>query len=560
MTALSTPGMKLAMGDIVAYLDADGCFLRAVAVAGEEVLRGIGFVVRDRDWGTYLLQAAPEIERDAEAIIIRVRGAVRSADGTLDWSLVWTLRRNGIEASCDCTSGSGFMTARTGFVVLHSLSAARGRRVAITHEDGSVEDARFPSLISPHQPFMAISGMAYETAGGHRLRFSFAGEIFETEDQRNWTDASYKTYSRPLSKPFPYCIAADAAERQRVTLDLLHVAPASILPAASPVSLRHVVMPPLGLGVPPGAAAAGLGDALRRLAPGFTAVEIDLARDPRLDETRLLIASVPGPLRLDIRPAAEAAVLDALRILAPLLPGHVLTGVSLWGADERLIAAARALLPGLRIGGGTGAFFTELNRGKHWPEAADYLAWTATPTYHGSSDDTIGESVEALADILATAKAKWPGQRFQIGPNTLGARFNPNATTPEGLNRPSPADPRQGQPIAAAWLLGTLAGFADDVVETIAFCEPQGARGLIDAQGEMTPAGALFARLAALQGRRVAMLAWPHNPRLVGLGVAGGAGTDYCVANLHHAPVEVPLPEGETVPIGGFGTIWLNGR
>ena len=34
----------------------------------------------------------------------------------------------------------------------------------------------------------------------------FVGEVFEIEDQRNWTDASYKTYCRPLARPFPYRI------------------------------------------------------------------------------------------------------------------------------------------------------------------------------------------------------------------------------------------------------------------------------------------------------------------------------------------------------------------
>ena len=29
--------------------------------------------------------------------------------------------------------------------------------------------------------------------------------IFEMEDQRNWTDASYKTCVRPLALPWPYC-------------------------------------------------------------------------------------------------------------------------------------------------------------------------------------------------------------------------------------------------------------------------------------------------------------------------------------------------------------------
>ena len=444
MPALSAPGRRLALGNLVAYLDDDGSFLRAISVRGEEILRGIGFVVRDRHWGTYKLQSEPEIERRTAEIVVRAAGRVAGPDGMADWSLSWTLRPNGLSGSCDCTSAAGFATNRTGFVILHSLPATRGQRVAITHAEGPVEQSCFPDLVSPHQPFMDVAAMEHATAAGHRVRLRFAGEVFETEDQRNWTDASYKTYSRPLAKPFPYRITASAPERQQVDLDLLRVAPPPAQAADAPVVLRETVMPPLGVGVSPGAPAAGLGDVIGRLAPAFTAIEIDLARDPMLAQTSLLLASVPGAVRLDIRKAHPDVVLCALQTLAPLLGGRDVIGLSLWEADERLIEAARAIMPPAPIGSGTGAFFTELNRGTDWPAGADYLTWTSTPTYHGSTDDTLGESVEPLPDILRTAKATWPGRRFQIGPHTLGMRFNPNAAAPDAPGRRCPSGSTPG--------------------------------------------------------------------------------------------------------------------
>ena len=38
------------------------------------------------------------------------------------------------------------------------------------------------------------------------------GDAFEMEDQRNWADASFKTYVRPLPKPRPYVIAEGAVD------------------------------------------------------------------------------------------------------------------------------------------------------------------------------------------------------------------------------------------------------------------------------------------------------------------------------------------------------------
>ena len=67
--------------------------------------------------------------------------------------------------------------------------------------------SRFPADISPHQPAFDIAGLSW-SHDGLDIDVRFAGDVFEMEDQRNWTDASYKTYSRPLALPFPYALAA----------------------------------------------------------------------------------------------------------------------------------------------------------------------------------------------------------------------------------------------------------------------------------------------------------------------------------------------------------------
>jgi len=44
------------------------------------------------------------------------------------------------------------------------------------------------------------------------------GDSFEMEDQRNWTDASYKTYLRPLGLPFSYTSMRGEDIEQSVTI------------------------------------------------------------------------------------------------------------------------------------------------------------------------------------------------------------------------------------------------------------------------------------------------------------------------------------------------------
>ncbi len=64
-----------------------------------------------------------------------------------------------------------------------------------------------PDLIDPVQPMMAIRALTHEAAPGVTVACRMEGDTYEMEDQRNWTDASYKTYVLPLALPWPYTIA-----------------------------------------------------------------------------------------------------------------------------------------------------------------------------------------------------------------------------------------------------------------------------------------------------------------------------------------------------------------
>jgi hypothetical protein len=103
---------------------------------------------------------------------------------------------------------SDFKKNRIGLCVLHPIKEYAGRKVSITQPDGNIYDSVFPELISPHQPFLNVQQMNY-TSNGIDVQLHFKGDIFETEDQRNWTDSSYKTYSTPLDLPFPAEVKAE---------------------------------------------------------------------------------------------------------------------------------------------------------------------------------------------------------------------------------------------------------------------------------------------------------------------------------------------------------------
>src|SRR5699024_9826767 len=185
--------------------------LEQIRFDGATLLRGIRAVVRDHDWATATLHL-DEVADGEDSLDLavhtmglgaRLAGHVRVRARDADLSVDLDLRSDG-----DVT------TNRTGLVVLHPPELA-GSEVQVVHSGGEAEQTVFPAPISPHQPIRQIRALQW-ASGGVGVQGWFDGDVFEMEDQRNWSDASYKTYNRPLALPFPYELRAGERVQQSV--------------------------------------------------------------------------------------------------------------------------------------------------------------------------------------------------------------------------------------------------------------------------------------------------------------------------------------------------------
>src|SRR3712207_7192876 len=114
-----------------------GGALRYARYRSVEVLRGIDYLARDRNWGTY----APEITnvRLEEGDGFRVSYDGRCGDGAQE--LTYRAEITGgpdgsVRFRVVATPVTDFETNRTGFIVLHPLDGVAGRPVEVTHVDG----------------------------------------------------------------------------------------------------------------------------------------------------------------------------------------------------------------------------------------------------------------------------------------------------------------------------------------------------------------------------------------------------------------------------------------
>ena len=369
----------------------DGVDLRYLRIGGTELVRRIYAAVRDVDWDTVPgVVSGLEIEESDDGF--RVEFDVRHARREVDF--VWRGTITGevtgrVEYVFDGRAGSAFPFGRIGLCVHHPWRETAGARFTARTPAGEIDGA-FPDLIGPQSfdgkafspLFPSFDHLEVELSEGGRLVLDFEGDLWETEDHRNWTDANFKTYSTPISLGPPPPLEAGRTLRQRLVVQPVDVVAGSL----SSGRLRLAIGAPTETVVP----SVGLGQDRDRHVP-----------DPR--EREILAALSPSHVRVELRldgdwrsalvaaqetaTAAGAHLEVSLHLLesqtgeladigAALADGPPVDRVLVLNGDSRTGTPAEVTRPALvglardglepfvstMFAGGTDVYFTEVNR------------------------------------------------------------------------------------------------------------------------------------------------------------------------------------------------------
>jgi len=579
----------LAAGPLSAELENGN--LRYIRHHGVEVIRAVSFIVRDKDWGTYDAEITDLVVDESDnRFSVRYKG--RAADpkqalvyeaeivGDASGKLVFSARGR---------AASDFLTNRTGFVILHPIRGVAGEKVQILHVDGRLVESRFPSLIDPVQPMVELRQLTHwAAAGALRVTCLMEGDTFEMEDQRNWTDASYKTYVRPLALPWPYTLAKGATIDQRITVSAEGTVPAPEIAGTVGVTVGHEAgpVPWLGMGLDPddlkGARSAsdtvskiGLHHLVCRHDPARghgraeLQAQIDFARDigatpwleaviNSIDEAEAEVSRL-GEMVAGMASPFSAVLLSPAPDLKCTLPGTP------WPPAPDPIAlftAARAAFGGANVGGGMFSYFTELNRKRPPTKTLDFVSFTTSALVHAGDDRSVMETLQALPAIAASAKAIASGLPYAVGPSAIGMRDNPYGEAPkanphnvrQAMNR---NDPRQRGLLGAAWALGYFARFSTGGASSIALGSPVGAFGavyapddfpqpLFEERGGVFPVYHVLRGLARLGGAPMRRLDISEDTRVLGIAAQVQGGVELWVSNLGPMPLELELDRPAT--------------
>ncbi|HEV7348601.1 hypothetical protein [Telluribacter sp.] len=486
--------------------------LRYIRIGKTEVLRMIYSAVRDADWQTAPYQIeneVVEVHPDSFRISYTAHyemGEVQYKgtfliEGKADSSLTFRLEGEAL---------SDFQRNRIGICVLHPITECQGKPVRITHPDGTTEEHHFPDAISPHQPFFSIQKMEWPVTEGVEAELLFAGDVFETEDQRNWTDDSYKTYSTPLDLPKPVLVKMGDTIRQEVELKIVVAGevPLGELDETIRFELGEKVPFPQ-LGYARSTTREVLTDPqlnwLRQLPFDHYRVEVKLYEDWEAglslaaNEARQL--GVPLEVILFFGEETEEQLPHSISTfrylgvpLASILVLHRDYPATPEGLLKQVYPLIKETFAEVPVGYGTDKFFTELNRNRPSAEVPfDFISYSLNPQVHASDTRTLIENAGAQQYTLSTAATFSNDRPVHVSPVTLKWRHYPDEEKSIGTNGlPPSADARQFTGLAAAWTLLSLRYLSG--AARITYYETVGVKGVLPAEpaGESDPGSAVF--------------------------------------------------------------------
>jgi D-apionolactonase len=541
---------------------------------GHEILRRIFVTVRDGRWREVApTQWETSVDEASGSVVFNARHTSEGVD--FEWRGELRLGENFRELrfAFEGRALRDMDVCRVGLVVLHPVESMVGSELLVNGtERVTVGRAIAPQPVADGMPQAMtepFSALVIERPDFGWLELRFSGDLFELEDQRNWGDASFKTYCTPLRLGFPRALKAGTAIAHSVEA---RFEPAVSRPASSlagfdavaglasaaahwSATARTLSHPRYGGAFPALGREHDAASLLRNpgdLEPHWHHVHFDLSRDEHIAPLRAAFESIPSltaELQLEVStetplPSGLVALISKHqeRISRLLICG---SGVSLpsTAAVERLRKAIDASgAPSLPLLATTRGYFVEFNRGRPLDACISGIAFPVTPTVHSDDVATIVDNVPMIADIAQTARDLTGLSQLAISPLSL---YYPSAG-------PSPATssnvpPALVRPWVAAMLChASLAGITSVTLSA----------SLLNALDVKRPDTQRFIScLLECVGHEVAPFDAPLSSGVHAIRfLARGHGTARAfVANLNPRSVKV-----ESVEIPQFGTTWID--
>jgi len=548
--------------------DAETGWVRDVRIGGQIVVQAIYPAVRDDKWQTIPVKIEGlRMEEEAGRFAVHYRATTLGEGPGFSYEIAITgTDADGVKVAFTGKATKAFATNRIGLCVLHPAPGCDGAEYLAKLKDSSAS-GRFPAGVSASLVQAGMHGLEYTLGASGGIVIAFVGDVFDMEDQRNFTDASFKSYSTAGGKGQPWQIGEDDLVAHAVILKAKPGLPAHF-GTESPwgeVSFHKTSglrgLPAIGI------AAASHGEpvsqeALERLqivAPDHLRLDFRLGEVPLAaalslgaKQAEALKASLIIGLHLNDDPEQD------LRMLSNLL-GQIKPAIAAWlvfppggkQAGGRWLEMVRASLvgydPDIPFVIGTPGGFVSLNRMASDMAQGDGLVFGANPLVHVEDNRSMVANLPGMR--AAAERARELAGNHKVWASPVAFRFAGSASLANAIDGlPGDVDLRQMSLLGAAWTVGAIQALAEGGVDAITLFETTGWRGLVERQkGPPLPTrfpsqpGMAFPLYHVLAD----VSAWAGHQRLECKNVGGGVAAFGCdgvegyhmlVANLEPEP------------------------
>jgi hypothetical protein len=546
-----------------------------------EVLERIYASVRDENWGS-IPAAVGEIAEDLgpDKLLLTLSVVHRQASIAVCWRIAVEAyaRLPRFAVKLDGIARSTFKRNRLGLCVHHPLESCLGKPCVVGTVSGERVQSTFPTYVAPWQPFSSIRSLQWEPSPGLKTKLEFSGDVFETEDQRNWTDHNYKTYCTPLSLPFPVEVPAGAEVHHALHIDIGFSGATGQRSISSgwpaQIDSRPLVGVPTNLPAPAVRKCSSTrvrlwpqNKARKRPLLGLqwhhefdpTPDEIERLRRLRMDHVRIDCRTAPAPTflaelaglletRLELA-VWNTAVLQELKAISDdVARWLVFESDAPTSGPEAAQAARKILGPAALLVVGTDGPFAELNRNRPAGDGWDGLCFSACPQVHVDDDEGVMANAEGICWPIRTAQRFSGGKPIIVSPITLRPRNNPAAAH----FVPPPPDPRQHERFCAAWTLASLSALLRSGAASATYFASHGPEGVQDRSGTF-PVYEVFAAIAEVSSFDWIPCEAERASDVAGLLLKSDARERWIVGNRRPEAIEVEVPRLErSLPLGPY--------
>ena len=339
--------------------------------------------------------------------------------------------------------------------------------------------------------FPAANQMHFVAPDDRSIKVTSIGKVLEAEDQRNWTDNTYKIYSGSLSEPRPFVTSAGSLWQQSVTFEI--DPPSKQVADGSKIVVKEIdSLPSIGLqfNTDPLLPLDALNTALFLL-------DIDHIRinEESLTAQKVISASTNGLI-------VEAALLSSHSGEKLHLNKQIPAGSRILIQREgREIVEVGDLPKNKSLSSfipGTDAYLVDLHRNKY--QFGQSTSYSMVPTVHSSDTETIfktlytqRESIQFVQEFLAP--------QVLVSPITFSTRGNPETghARDQRINFANSEMALRIRTIeGAAWTLGSIFALASAGAYSGTWHELFGEFGIIYPDGDSIKFSPVFHALSAL--------------------------------------------------------------